>query len=486
MFHSRGSNPSELGDIEVICHEGVLHLFHLVIPSQDLVAHATSSDGLSWDPAPPALRTGDPGDCDDDQIWTMQVVKKPDDTGFYMYYTGCATAEHGQVQRVALAESDDLMTWHKYSGNPILESKNPHYNEDIHSVGFISFRDPFVFIEEGLWHMLVVAREAKGPRFRRGCIAHATSKDGVSWQLQKPIYAPQTFEDLEVPSLLKLENRFYLFFNDFDVGNILYRVADALEGPWRVPLRDQLLTDGNLVARFCRWNGKLLLYNSLQAEADWPRRRGIYYTALMPPKELSLDVNGEVRLSSFSGWSAYFRGEPQRLCATDFNERTTAGEGWAQDADGNLSVNVCGGAMARTTREFDDVIIEFSARMDEGRRCGLVLRCDETFDIAVWVHLNFVAQQVELHRTRYFDSSLHRYKLLKPTVIKAAPVALTYAEEVRVRVLACREYIEVSINGEVLISAVTYQTTRGQIALWVEDGEVRFSPMQTQCLKQPR
>lgn len=485
MFHSQGGSPLELGDIEVIEHDGVLHLFHLVLPNHDLVAHATSADGLHWTPAPVALRTGDPGECDDDQIWTMQVVKKPDGSGFFMYYTACSLREHGLIQRVALAESDDLMSWRKYSDNPILEPKNPYYNEQLDLVGFISFRDPFVFIDDGVWHMLVTGRTAEGPRFRRGCIAHATSGDGVHWKLEPPLYAPQSFEDLEVPALLKLQNRYYVFFNDFGVGNILYRIADSLDGPWRAPQSHQLLSYDNAVSRFCNWQGKTLMYHWLRATVDWPRRLGNFYSSLMPPKEVEIDENEEIRLVSFSGWSKYYKGEPQILTAENFVERSGNESSWTSDAQGRLTGEVLGLATARTNQEFDDFIIEFTVNMKSGQRCGAALRCDEPFEIATWIHLNYATQRVELHRTQYYDSSYHRYKLQKPTLLQSMPASLSYGRDATVRVLACREYIEVSVDGKVLLSAATYKAQSGTFALWVEEGAAGFSSMQVQHLSVP-
>ena len=41
----------------------------------------------------------------------------------------------------------DLFVWRKHPGNPILESRAPHYNQDLDRLGFISFRDPFVFAD---------------------------------------------------------------------------------------------------------------------------------------------------------------------------------------------------------------------------------------------------------------------------------------------------------------------------------------------------
>ena len=127
--------------------------------------------------------------------------------------------------------------------------------------------------------MLVTGRTATGSRFRSGCVAHATSRDGLRWQLQKPLYAPAQFEDLEVVSYLRHSDRHALFFHQFQTGNTLCRVADALTGPWRPPPRELLLPQWN--ACFASANGRAtLLYHWLHSRPTVRRAsegRGLMY-----------------------------------------------------------------------------------------------------------------------------------------------------------------------------------------------------------------
>jgi beta-fructofuranosidase len=475
--------PAQLGDIDVIEHDGRIHLFHLVLPNHDLVAHAVSDDGLTWSPLPPAMCTGKPGDCDDDMIWTMQVVRRPDGRGFHMYYTGCSTAEHGQHQRVALATSTDLIHWTRHPANPVLVAAPPHYNDQLGLVGFVSFRDPFVFIEDGTWHMLVTARTTQGGRFTRGCVAHATSADGLRWQLQPPLYAPQHMEDCEVPAVIRLGSRYYLHLHDF-AGNGLYRIADSLAGPWHAPLRDQLLPPNNLVHRFCTWRGRLLMYHWLRGPVDWQRRAaGSGVSALAPPKEVLALPNGELVLHSFAGWSDRHAGDPVTL---DLNamarQGSSPGDPWQTQAH-TLQVNTFGRAVALAPQAFDHFIFQTTLNLHHGRAAGVVLRTDPGLEACTYVRLDFAHGQIELHRHRVFDSSLHRYKLTKPTLLQAMPARLTPGQDLRLRVLACREYIEVCLNDVVYLSANTYHAQRGQIGLMVEDAQAEFSDATVQGLR---
>ena len=73
MYSGAGFSDWEIGDITVYIHNGEYHLFHLIIPNHDYIAHATSKDGLAWRRTKNAIFVGDPGEWDDDMLWTMHV-----------------------------------------------------------------------------------------------------------------------------------------------------------------------------------------------------------------------------------------------------------------------------------------------------------------------------------------------------------------------------------------------------------------------------
>lgn len=73
MYSGRGFREWEIGDVEVIKEGDTYHLFHLVLPNHDYIAHATSKDCINWVRVKNALFVGDPGEWDDDMLWTMSV-----------------------------------------------------------------------------------------------------------------------------------------------------------------------------------------------------------------------------------------------------------------------------------------------------------------------------------------------------------------------------------------------------------------------------
>lgn len=198
MYSGSGFSDWEIGDITVIIHKGVYHLFHLIIPNHDYIAHATSSDGLSWKRVKNALFVGDPGEWDDDMLWTMHVVE--DGERFLMYYTGLQRKDRGIVSRIGIATSDDLLTWTKLQlpGFPV-EPKGIFYetaNENPRT--WLSFRDPFRFDHENESYLLVSARSVHGHVSRRGCVGMVSITNHQP-ELRPPLLHPLVYDDIECP-----------------------------------------------------------------------------------------------------------------------------------------------------------------------------------------------------------------------------------------------------------------------------------------------
>ena len=99
MYASHGFLRSDIGDVDVVYHDGEYHLFHLVLPNHDFIAHAVSRDGMTWRRVQNALFVDDPGAWDDDMLWTMHVTADPDAPGRWrMFYTGLSRHEYDLVR----------------------------------------------------------------------------------------------------------------------------------------------------------------------------------------------------------------------------------------------------------------------------------------------------------------------------------------------------------------------------------------------------
>src|SRR6056297_2197713 len=118
MFSETDGSRATIGDVDVLYHDGLYHLFHLVLPNHDFIAHAVSTNGINWRRVNNALFIGDPGSWDDLMLWTMHVTPDPHRPGHWrIFYTGLSRRDQGRVQRIGLATSDDLFHWEKAAVN---------------------------------------------------------------------------------------------------------------------------------------------------------------------------------------------------------------------------------------------------------------------------------------------------------------------------------------------------------------------------------
>lgn len=296
MYSGSGFNDWEIGDVDVFIHEGTYHLFHLIIPNHDYIAHASSKDGIKWKREKNALFVGHPGEWDDDMLWTMHVSHYKD--RFRMYYTGLQRKERGIVQKIGIAESEDLIAWEKVSDqNFPLSSEGPYY-EDLNDNprGWLSFRDPFYYQHNHEEYLLICARTSKGPISRRGCVALMKLEDD-RWNLKSPILYPRVYDDIECPCVFDLNGTSYIIGSIREDIKVRYWFSTTFKGEYRNFRSDVLLPQGNYAARVVKDGDHLLIYNFFFKGGSVNELR-----VLPPPKELSTSKNGRLLLKSFYRW----------------------------------------------------------------------------------------------------------------------------------------------------------------------------------------
>lgn len=294
MYTSSGFSDFEVGDITVIIHNGVYHLFHLIIPNHDYIAHAVSKDGISWKRVKNALFVGDPGEWDDDMLWTMDV--RHDDGKFNMYYTGLQRKDRGRISRIGFAASDDLIEWKK-TDKPVLfvEPQGMYYeNAEDNPRNWLSFRDPYRFDHEGEMYLLVCARSNTGPLSRRGCVGVVKISGHDTPQFLPPLLYPRAYDDIECPCLFTLNGNYYLLGSIREDIKVRYWTAPSFFGEYHSFHADVLLPNGNYAARIVEDGAHLLLFNFYYTQGRVDLLR-----VLPPPKQLDTDDKGRLLLKSF-------------------------------------------------------------------------------------------------------------------------------------------------------------------------------------------
>jgi len=296
MYSGSGFSDWEIGDITVIIHNGVYHLFHLIIPNHDYIAHATSIDGISWTRVNNALFVGNPGEWDDDMLWTMHVCEV--NGRFEMYYTGLQRRDRGGISRIGLAVSDNLIDWKKNKKAIFpIESKGIFYEaSNTNPRKWISFRDPFRYEHEGEVYLLVCSRSTTGPVSRRGCVGIVKITNDIVERLP-PLLYPMVYDDIECPCIFQLHHRFYLIGSIREDIKVRYWSASEFFGEYQSFDLDVLLPQGNYAARVVQDGEHLLIYNFFYAYGKIDALR-----VLPPPKEIEVDENGRLILKTYFRW----------------------------------------------------------------------------------------------------------------------------------------------------------------------------------------
>ena len=213
-----------LWDFWVVRSGADYHLFYLQAPRalgdpehrhwHVSIGHAVSQDLRRWSVLPDALGPGPAGSWDDYTTWTGSVF--PHDGGWAMLYTGTSRREGGQVQRIGLALSDDLLTWRRHPHNPVLTADHRLYEALDRDVWHEeAWRDPWVFRhpESGQLHALVTARARSGDPPGRGVIGLARANSAADWEVLPSITRPGAYGHMEIPQLVSLGGRWYLLFS---------------------------------------------------------------------------------------------------------------------------------------------------------------------------------------------------------------------------------------------------------------------------------
>jgi hypothetical protein len=228
----------QVWDFCLIRSSDVYHIFYHSIHENtpgavhgDTIWHATSTDLFHWTSPEVAITVG-PGWWEAEAIWAPDVIWDPERKSWVMLYTGVDSLK---VQRTCVAHSTNLTNWFKNPHNPVFEPDSLTYYWSP-TVEWSSFRDPFIFFEGGLWHMLSTAnlRENGYPGFKRGIIHHATSTALVDWSDAGPFFihnGAQYTHELESSQYHVRQGWHHLFFSETDIPGTSHLVSDT-QGGW--------------------------------------------------------------------------------------------------------------------------------------------------------------------------------------------------------------------------------------------------------------
>lgn len=489
MYASHGFLRSDIGDVDVVYHDGLFHLFHLVLPNHDFIAHAISRDAMTWRRVQNALFVDDPGAWDDDMLWTMHVTRDPERTGGWrMFYTGLSRGEYGRVQRVGLARSDDLFTWTRFEsdGYP-LEISGEWYESTVdEGRKWVSFRDPFFYHDPDTGDRILLAsgRVKTGPVVRRGCVAQAREVAPDHFEFGPPLYTPGLYDDVEVPNLLRLDGRYYLIGSIREDTKIRYWQADDLAGPYRNFADNVLLPKGNYAARICHAGSRYLLFNFFQRTETLYGRETIA-RLLPPPKELVTDDLGRLRLRTFQGFDALghtvFKivnpAEFEPLFGNPYASISGEDEGIHASCPSGFEAFLVPGV-------HEDFRLRAKLQLEGLGKCGMVLRVSEEGD-GYYLALDLIKGYATIRGWGAkphpeFEHAFHYDSLQNGNFVGGNGDHVWDLE-----VVAHGTYLELSINGQVTLSVVDDGFAEGRVGFYAESAKLRLDDITMERLHRP-
>lgn len=472
MYAGRGFRKSKIGDVDVLKHDGLYHLFHLILPNHDYIAHAVSRDGLHWERVENAIFISNPGAWDDDMLWTMHVSPDPHKSGAWrMFYTGLCLQENGRTQRIGLALSDDLYHWQKVRTKPFpLEIPGRYYEASLdEGRHWVSFRDPFCFHEDGQVFLLAAARVNQGPVIRRGCVALIKETEQHHFEFLPPLFHAMRYDDIEVPNIFKIDNRYYVIGSIREGIKVHYWYADKFKGPYRNFSDNVLLPQGNYAAKVCWDEDRYLVWNFFF--------KGLHTGGeqlMAPPKEIVVEQDGELRLKSFTGFRTLIS---ETIDSPELFPLEILFQNPYASTERNTSCSSCWFGCESSFEiflfqgEYRNFIFSGELSMEGRGKCGLVLRLNEEGD-GYYLSLDLFKGVAQIRAWRYtpergIESAFH-YQQLQAAYYEATKDPHAFC------LIAYEEYIEFSLNDYILLTLADDQFERGKLGFYVESAKIRI------------
>ena len=518
MFSETDGSRKAIGDIHVLFHDGLYHLFHLVLPNHDFIAHAVSTDAIHWRRVRNAVFIGDPGSWDDLMLWTMHVSPDPHKPGAWrMFYTGLSRRDRGLYQRVGLAVSDDLYVWKKHPvhwqdgrgpNDPDLvkeargkslrtepdeiaatidcESCYPispapeHYESDLEEGRhLVSFRDPFFFENDGRGTLVVAARVNHGPIVRRGCVAHYTEVRPHHFEPQAPMLHPGLYDDIEVPNIVAIGGERYLIGSIREDAKIRYWHAGSECSDWRSYHDNVLMPQGNYAGRVCEDAGGLLLWCFFAMNREDRTANNL----MPPPKRLCRADDGVLYLRTFEGFGEWLE-DPVELESPSFLLKERRGDGirsvekgWELESKFGFQAFLLGEPMA-------DFRLDCQLAIDGKGKCGFVFRIDGESHDGYHLSLDLLKGIAQLRSWGTNRETDGERMMSFKTLQSGYWVARGSCGE-QFSLLAFGSYIEFSVGGRIVLSLADLDFTKGRVGIYADSCRLSLTDVSLRPMREP-
>lgn len=390
---------------------------------------------------------------------------------YHMFY--CKFTFHPYIrQYVCHATSEDMVNW--------VEHPAETFQPDDVIYEMSDWRDPHVIWneEEQCWWMLLAA-QAKGKTMRKGCVGLCTSRDLTHWEIQQPLYAPQTNQSAsECPDIFRWGDWWYLTYSVYtDRFVTLYRKARSPRGPWITPDVDTFDTRCFYAAKHATDGAEHLMYgwNPTREKNLWDFNPQKYpgqdyntwdWGGTMIAHKLIQQENGDLSVTVPEAVDAAFT-EPVGLKMTPLNGS------WQLGADEAEVDSPYGYASLLMNRVSECCKLEMTVRFDKApREFGVALQVDQ--DFAMGYYLNFEPKR---NRVQY-KTGLRMYedggKMFPYEVEQERPIKWVAGRDYKVRIFVQGSILLLYVDDQIALGTRMLDRSGKQFGLFVSDGSASF------------
>ena len=202
-------------------------------------AHMSTTDFRNWDFHPLTVSIDDPSEgsiCTGSWLKTAEGIH-------YLYYTVRPIDDSPAL--LLRSVSEDGYHYRRDTDFSFVLSDRYHKN---------SARDPKIVKADDGYHMFVTTSLMTGEYAHHGCLAHITSKDGLTWTETEPIYISDTGDQPECPDYFARNGWYYLIFSLRGRGHYYYSRKPFSD--WQKPA-DPIIPCEN-VPKMALWKDRIL------------------------------------------------------------------------------------------------------------------------------------------------------------------------------------------------------------------------------------
>ena len=306
-------------------YNGWHHLFYQLNPFGASIAnqhwgHARSKDLVNWEHLPIAIWPS--RDKGERAIYSGGVIIANDGRPRLIY----TSIGHPQPQQwMVVPEDDDLISWKKFSGNPVLTTAAHG------SITVNQWRDPFLFREAGQVYMVCGGNANTGQGGTGQVQLYRAMKEDLSeWKHLGTVFQALDREtyNIECPNLFPLDGKWVLIFSphrpcEYYVGSL------DLEKVKFTPATQGILDAGAAYASISRDDqGRTILW--LWGGTNTPPGRG-WNSVITMPHILSIGPDGFLRQNVPREFST-LRGDPKIFPGAQLGETALPLDGVPGDA----------------------------------------------------------------------------------------------------------------------------------------------------------